>query len=145
MESPMLDPDQQAAILAGASAGPAYNSNPPTSGPHADDYARCGIYRIEVPDIYQVASLLRGTVFIQYQPNLPASSREALEEIGRSLGRDIIVAPRADLDAPIALTAWTRRLTLDQPDPTIIEAFHAAYAHQAPANAECPITVQLAE
>ena len=145
MDSETLAADVQAGVDAGTIVGPSYNSDPPTSGPHADDYADCGVYRVEVPDIYQVHSLKRGTVVIQYQPTLQASARQVLEDTARELGQDVIVAPRAGLGAPIVVTAWTRMVTMPSPDPGLIREFHGEFAGAAPSSTDCPLTVVLAE
>lgn len=145
LDSPVLSMDEQQAILAGDQPGPAYNSDPPTSGPHADDFADCGVYRVEIPDIYQVHSLKRGTVIVQYQPTLQAATLEALEDLTRALGHNIIVAPRSTLPAPIVLTAWTRRLAMSEADADMIRAFHEQFATGAPEYVDCPLTVTLAE
>lgn len=145
LDSPVLTGDEQQAILAGDQPGPAYNSDPPTSGPHADDFADCGVYRVEIPDIYQVHSLKRGTIIVQYRPTLQAASRQTLEDLTRALGRNIIVAPRSGLTAPIVLTAWTRRLALPEADADMIRAFHEQFTTDAPDYTDCPLTVTLAE
>jgi hypothetical protein len=145
MESARIDGELQAAIDEGSAVGPDYNSDPPTSGPHADDYADCGVYRVEIPDIYQVHSLKRGSVMVQYPPTIQASDREALEGIARELGSDVIVAPRSGLTGTVVLTAWTRMVTLSSVDLDVIRSFHEQFAQRAPDNAECPLTVTLAE
>ena len=145
LESNPVGGDAQAAILDGTVDEPEYNSDPPTSGSHADDWADCGVYRVEIPNIYQVHSLKRGTVIIQYSPTIQDATRAALEDVVRSLGSDAIVAPRSGLPSPVVVTAWGTLMELTGADTESIERFHAEFAGQAPVAAECPLTVSLAE
>jgi hypothetical protein len=145
LDSPELTVEQLTAIVDGRTSPPGYNSEPPTSGPHAGDHALCGVYRVEIPDVYQVSSLQRGTVIIQYQPTIAASTRQALETTARSLGSHVIVAPRPGLAPLVALTAWTRLLELDSADVETIRTFWEQYAQTGPVTAECPLEVALAE
>lgn len=44
----------------------AYNSNPPTSGPHYDEWARAGVYENPVSDGHLVHSLEHGYIILSY-------------------------------------------------------------------------------
>jgi hypothetical protein len=125
-------PDQGAAHIGAGDPAPVYNSNPPTSGPHSSVAAACGIYREPVPDLNQVHSLEHGVVAIQYDPSLSEQDRARLEDFGRDAPSHIIVAPREGMDQPIALTAWTHRLLLDQVDLAAVSAFYDLYAQFGP-------------
>ncbi len=109
-----------------------YNSKPATSGPHAPQPVPCGIYRQAVPDLLQVHNLEHGAVVINYSPDLGEGARSTLEEFARSTATHILVAPRQDLDSPIVLTAWTRKLSLDEVDVASIEAFYDRFARRGP-------------
>ena len=94
-----------------------YNSIPPTSGTHWPELARCGIYRIELPDGRVVHNLEHGNVVISY--NLPdTGDAQKLEQIvtdllPMSIGtagqvRDwIVVRPYSKIEpGTVAITAW---------------------------------------
>lgn len=49
-----------------------YNSNPPTSGPHYEQWAKAGVYQSPVPDGYLVHSLEHGYVIISYNCEIQA-------------------------------------------------------------------------
>ncbi len=135
-------PDMGVQHLAAGSPTPEYNSDPPTSGPHAQAPAPCGIYRQPVPDVSQVHSMEHGAVVVQYDPDLPPDQVELLERIDWSPAAKVIVAPRPGNPAPVALTAWTRRLLLDQVDVEVITAFQREFGNQSPeAAAPCPMQV----
>ena len=140
-EALLLDDETVAAVLSGAEEAPEYSSNPPTSGARAGTWARCGIYRDPIPDLYQVASLARGAVILQYQSRLLADARANVEQVALSLGDGVIVAPHGALPAPIVVTAWGRMLQMSLVDTGRITAFVEQYGGQGPSPGECPATV----
>ncbi len=128
-------------ILASEIEPPEYNSNPPTSGAHADKAAACGIFRQPVPDVYQVQDLAIGVVVFQYAPSLEAVEVERIEKLARSLGDRIMVAPRSGMDAPVVATAWTTMMRLVAVDEVLLEAFYNQYVGSGPETGECPFEV----
>lgn len=135
-------PDMGVQHLASGSPAPKYNSDPPTSGPHDPSPAPCGIYRRPVPDTGQLHSMEHGAVVIQYHPDLPSDQVAELEGIDWSPVDEVIVAPRPDNPAPVALTAWTKRLLLDQVDVEVLTAFEREFGNRSPeGRAQCPFQV----
>jgi len=109
-----------------------YNSNPPTSGKHYDDWVRSGIYDSLKDDRNLVHSLEHGYVIMHYKCDQIESRNEATEagkldescevrqnqlaKIYEKKGqRKLIVVPRPNLETNYALTAWTY---LDKFDPS---------------------------
>lgn len=107
----------------------AYNSNPPTSGAHIGNIAPWGISKESIPDEIQIHNLEDGGVMIQYDPDkLPKEQWSVLEELVTSIGKKhTIVAPRYDINSPIALTAWNSLLYLDTIDEEKITTFINTY------------------
>ena len=135
-------PDLGALHLAVGSAAPDYNSDPPTSGPHDQTPAPCGIYRQPVPDVSQLHSMEHGAVVIQYDPDLSQEQVELLEGADWSPAAEVIVAPRPDSPAPVALTAWTKRLLVDEVNVEVITAFQREFGNRSPeSGASCPMQV----
>ncbi|MGI8517521.1 MAG: DUF3105 domain-containing protein [Acidimicrobiia bacterium] len=135
-------PDLGQAHLVANEPAPEYNSNPPTSGPHAPSPALCGIYRQPVSDIAQVHDLEHGVVVVQYDPAISDEQRDQLEQFGRDAPSHVIVAPREGMDATIAVTAWTKLMTMDTADLEAIEAFYGQFAQAGPeAGIQCPFSV----
>ena len=128
-------------ILDGEIEPPAYNSDPPTSGPHSAKAAACGVFRQPVPDVYQVHNLAIGVVLFQYSPSLEAVEVERLEELGRSIGDRMIVAPRPAMGAPVVATAWATMMELDAIDEVVLQGFYDRYVGSGPGSGECPFTV----
>jgi hypothetical protein len=128
--------------LAVGEATPNYNSNPPTSGPHADTPAACGVYRQPVPDVNSLHSMEHGAIVVHYDPELSQEQVIDLEEIGRDVGGEIIVTPRPDNPSAVVLTAWTKLLALDEVDGDVIAAFESEFGNRSPeAGAQCPFQV----
>lgn len=85
----------------------AYQSNPPTSGPHWPDPLRDGIYEEEKPDEAVVHSMEHGRIWISYRSSIPGDIKERLRAIAKREAR-VILTPRAANSADIALAAWNR-------------------------------------
>jgi len=103
-----------------------YNSTPPTSGPHLPTIAKWGISKTPVLNELQVHNLEDGGVMIQYSCKNCDLLIAQLEKFTVKYNK-VIVAPYPDMKTPIALTAWGRIDTMDQPDEARIERFVKAY------------------
>jgi len=135
-------PDQGQAHLSPGDPDPQYNSDPPTSGPHASSAAQCGIYREAPPDVNLVHDLEHGVVVVSYDPAVAPEVRDGIENFARDAGTHVIVAPREEMETPITLTAWTHLLRLDEFDRAAIDAFYGEFAQRGPeAGVSCPFTV----
>ena len=105
----------------------AYNSNPPTSGPHVTYLAKWGIHIEPIPKEIQVHNLEDGGIIIQYNRSADNELISKLAEITRRYKDLVILAPFPDMDSLIALTAWTRIAKLDRFDEERIERFIKSY------------------
>ncbi len=141
LEPVLLDATAVSAVVSGEEEDPEYSSNPPTSGSRSSDWAKCGIYRQEIPDLYQVASLARGAVLVQYRSSAAADVRDSVEESVRQIGDGVIVAPNSDLPAAVVATAWGTMLKLSSADAVQLQAFVDQYGGSGPSTADCPWTV----
>lgn len=93
-------------------------------------------------DLTQLHSMEHGAVMVQYDPNLPPAQVELLEDIDWSPAAKVIVAPRPSVPAAVALTAWTKRLLLDEVDVHVITAFQREFGNRSPEpGAQCPMQV----
>ncbi len=110
-----------------------YNSNPPTSGPHMEQFIDSYFPPSALPAYIQVHLLEHGNVLIQYNCACPetvsslkkiAGSFDTYDpSLGLEEGKGVIVAPNPGLPNKIVLSAWTRLLPMDAVDETAIKKF----------------------
>ena len=105
----------------------AYNSTPPTSGPHYASRAPWGIHRRPIPKPLQVHNLEDGGVLVQYRCRDCPDLIEKIEAIVNRYRDHVIAAPYPDMKPLIALTAWGRIDELEAFDEKRIVAFIEAY------------------
>ena len=110
----------------------AYNSTPPTSGPHDPSPAPCGISSQPIPNTVQVHDLEHGVVMVQYRPGLDPGQVATLQALGRSYASHVLVAPYPGLPSPVTATAWTRLMTLDRADVGKLRRFIGLFRHKGP-------------
>jgi hypothetical protein len=131
----------------------AYNSNPPTSGPHKEIFSQQFVNPTPLPVYVQVHLLEHGNVLLQYDCTCPdvAASLSSIAYVydskliapnelqptaaevqnGEEQGNAVIVAPYPRMKAEVALTAWTRLATLQAVDKTKIQSFIALYLNNS--------------
>ncbi len=116
----------------------AYNSTPPTSGPHYPRWTSWGIKTEPVPDELQVHNLEHGGIMVQYNCQAKAAPvadcaalKKELESLVNVKPR-VIVAPHPKMDHPIALTSWGHLLVMDTFDRARAVAFINTYFNHAP-------------
>jgi hypothetical protein len=112
-----------------------YNSDPPTSGRHWPNPAPWGVANDEIADEQQVHNLEHGGIVMQYDCDLVDDCDALVAQLtplATQFPVKLILAPRDNMVHAIAVTAWTRLLTLDQFDEAAIQAFIDAYVDQGP-------------
>jgi hypothetical protein len=112
-----------------------YNSDPPTSGPHAPAPAPWGVSDAALPKEVPVHNMEHGGVVIWYdcaagdQPlddDACQQLRDQLAAITSSnadAGKLVLMTPYLGMDRRIALTAWRSLDSLDEFDATRVQAF----------------------
>lgn len=106
----------------------AYNSTPPTSGPHLGQLADWGVHTEPIPNELQVHNLEDGGVMVQYNCD---DCREVVDQLAAVVNRyddHVILAPYPEMDSRIALTAWGRIDKFDAFDESRVVAFIKAFA-----------------
>jgi hypothetical protein len=113
----------------------AYNSNPPTSGPHDPDWIKSGVYIEPQNEGKLIHSLEHGYVVISYNCQAEQCKMliKQLEDVVREKKlKKLILVPRKNLDTKIALTAWTYIDTFNDFDAKHIERFIDYHRDQGP-------------
>lgn len=104
----------------------AYNSDPPTSGPHLPYIAPWGIHVRPISRELQVHNLEDGGVMVQYSCDCPEEVAK-LRDIVSKYDRFVVLAPYPGMNSRFALTAWTRIETMDRLDEARVRRFIDAY------------------
>ncbi len=120
---------------------PAWNTDPPTGGPHFRETLVFGAYDEPVQQARLVHNLEHGAVFVQYGDRVPAATVAALRAFYDADPDGLVLAPYPGLGGKIALGAWnadggdrgTGRLAIcaDFDEPAFA-AFVAAYRFRGP-------------
>ncbi len=132
-----------------------YNSNPPTSGSHFDEWTKSGVYNEPTEDGYLVHSLEHGYIIISYNCEYQISNiknqkegtksaeideKECLEFVKRLDGFvkedswKMILIPRPNLDTNFALTAWGKIDKFNIKDASLerVKSFKEAFRGKGP-------------
>lgn len=121
-----------------------YNSNPPTSGPHYAQPAAWGVYTEAPLDEQLVHNLEHGGIIISYDPaQVQEAELQQIREQARELSEinpRVVVTPRTEMDAAIALTAWGYLQKLESYDPDAVRTFYDAHIGRGPEcrSGQCP-------
>jgi hypothetical protein len=113
----------------------AYQTDPPTSGPHYPDPEPGGFYTQEIAAGFLVHSMEHGGVIIYTSPQVTdeqLAHLKALADQHPGLDAQVVVVPRNDPSYPIILTAWTHRLRLAAYDAARIDGFITLFLGQGP-------------
>ncbi len=103
-----------------------YPTVPPAGGDHLGIWHNCGKYVVELLDEAAVHTLEHGIVWITYLPDLPLIEIQKLDGLLKENQR-FLMSPYSNQPAPIVLTAWARRLEIDDADDPRILAFIEAF------------------
>ncbi len=99
---------------------------PPVGGTHNPTWMNCGIYDTPVRTELAVHSLEHGSVWVTYQPELPADQVQQLRDLVR--GKDhVLLSPFPGLKSPVVATAWGLQLELPDTSDSRLAAFIRNY------------------
>lgn len=135
-------PNQGQTHIARGQSHAAYNSDPPSSGPHYNDAGAptaWGVYTQEVPAEVFVHNEEHGGIIVTYRPDLPKDQLSKLQKLFAPPYSNPnfrptkgLVTPRAQDTHPIELAAWTWTLNLDHYDEATIMKFYLQHVGNAP-------------
>jgi hypothetical protein len=103
-----------------------YATSPPVGGDHHPVWLNCGVYDKPVPEEHAVHSLEHGSVWITYDPALPAAEVSKLTSKAEGEAY-VLVSPYEGQKSPIVLTAWGHQLQLNSADDQRIDPFLVRY------------------
>ncbi len=109
-----------------------YNSNPPTSGPHYPTWSDWGAHDEQIADEFLVHNLEHGGIWISYKNPEDKELIGKLKSIVSEYSLKVILTPRPENDAPIAVAAWGRLLKLESFDERELRDFIGAFINRGP-------------
>lgn len=127
---------EAAAVREELPAGQSHNypSRFPTSGPHAPTVVNPGVYDAPQERTELVHSLAQGNIVIYVGRPREDAMTTLADWAARfdNRGEGVIVTPEPGLGRAMVLTAWQRRLELNEFDPATVAAFIDAYRGRGP-------------
>lgn len=100
----------------------AYNSNPPTSGPHYGRAPNWGFYPEPIDDESALHAVEHGGLWVSFK-DLDTAEIDLLKEFAEHNSQSVIVTPRPENDARIAAVTWTKLVEFDQVDIDALQKF----------------------
>ena len=125
-------PEQAARHLASYDVKVAYNSSPPTSGPHHQQPVVWGAYPEPVVEIQEPHNLEHGGVVIHYGERVGLATLEQLQAFYSDSPNGMVLAPLPKLGRRITLTAWTKSASCERFDEEAFTAFRRTYRGKGP-------------
>jgi hypothetical protein len=105
----------------------AYNTDPPTSGPHAENMANWGFSKEILPKELLVHNLEDGGIVIYYNKTINSEDIDKLSDLAGGYSEGVVVNSYPEMKNSITLTAWGRIDRLDSFDKKRITDFIAAF------------------
>ena len=110
------DLDDEGNAHVGKDELPKYESNPPTSGDHFQEWLADGAFSTTPPEGNSIHALEHGRINIQYSPDLAEEEQLALKGVFDADRAGVILYPNPDMPYEVAATAWTQMLGCDSYD-----------------------------
>ena len=126
--------EQEAAHISTGEAHEPYNSSPPTSGPHYEIPADLGYFTEQIQPEQLVHNLEHGAIVIWYQPDAPAETTQALEDIVQQEPQATIATPYTDIETPytIVISAWGALQRCEKVSQKVVDDFRREYQGKGP-------------
>ena len=105
-----------------------YPQTPPNGGDHSGTPQTCAVYDAPIAPEHAVHSLEHGAVWITYNDK---ASKDDVDALRRKAERDpyILMSPVPEQKAPINLSAWGRRLSLESAGDERVDQFLRGYVN----------------
>ena len=109
--------------LAATDPDPAWDSDPPTHGPHDPVWAVWGQYDTEVAQRNLVHNLEHAGLVIQYGPSVPSDQLSALKAAVLKDTEWTVIAPYSKLNDSIAYELWGKLTTCKKFDQAVLDRY----------------------
>ncbi|MGQ0680674.1 MAG: DUF3105 domain-containing protein [Actinomycetota bacterium] len=110
----------------------AYETNPPTSGPHyAERVANWGSYNVETPVSTLVHNLEHGGIIVHYKDQGDAQI-DTIDSFVDEYADGVISNPNPSIDHPIVVTSWDYMQTCDEFNAAAVAGFISERCNKGP-------------
>ena len=128
---------QEAKHIAEGDDHVAYNTSPPTSGPHYSaplGPIQTGFYSDEIAPESVVHNLEHGEIVIWYRPDAPESTIRAVQKAAEEVPEATVAVPWTDIDEPneVVLTAWAKLQPCAQVSKDVVDDFRTKFQGRGP-------------
>lgn len=132
-------PEENPHVEPGAPHEP-YNSSPPTSGPMYAQTAPLGFSTEALPPESLVHNQEHGAIAIWYQPDAPAETLEAVEDLALQEPQATVATPYTDIEAPyqLVISAWGALQRCEEVSQEVVDDFRRKYQGNSPERATAP-------
>ena len=126
-------PEENPHVEPGAPHDP-YNSSPPTSGPMFEQTAPLGFSTEALPEESLVHNQEHGAIVIWYQPDAPAETLEAIEDLTLQEPQATVAVPYTDIEAPyqLVISAWGALQRCEQVSQEVVDDFRREHQGNSP-------------
>lgn len=126
-------PEENPHVEPGAPHEP-YNSSPPTTGPMYEQTAPLGFSTEALPEESLVHNQEHGAIVIWYQPDAPAETISAIENLTLQEPQATVAAPYTDIEAPyqLVISAWGALQRCEQVSQEVVDDFRREYQGNSP-------------
>ncbi len=120
-----LPEDKGGDHIADTDPDPAWDSDPPTHGPHDGIWAIWGAYDQEIQQRKLVHNLEHAGLVVQYGPNVPPGEVEKLRAAVLQDTEWTVLAPYAKLDDRISYAVWAKLATCKNFDQAVLDRYRS--------------------
>ena len=112
----------------------AYNSSPPTSGPHYEIPSDTGFFESAIEAEQVVHNLEHGQIVIWYSPDAPSETLTDIENLVDQEPQATVAVPYTDIESPytFVLTGWTAAQRCEQVSQEVVDDFRREYQGMGP-------------
>lgn len=125
-------PEQERRHVERVPNGFRFNSDPPTSGPHARTPAEWRIYTKPQPQLALIHNLEHGGIVVTYAPDISHATVRAIHDWRNEDPSAVIVTPSPSQKQRIVLRAWTHLARCSTFDREAFDGFRDAYRYRGP-------------
>lgn len=118
-----------------------YNTSPPTSGPHYQNFSDPGFFDTPVQQERLVHNLEHGQLVFWYRPDAPEATIQNLRDIVNSDRIALLATPHEGVESPyeFVMTAWGASQRCQEVSQEVVDNFRARFQGRGPEQVGIPV------